>query len=400
MGSGTRLTSLTAALAALLLTGATGVASAAAGGADHGGHASAAVSHRDKAGPRSQGKMPPPGSVWFGTSIDWGRDSLAAYSRRLGHRPAVAVTFAGFPMSAQERVWLGQAVDQARQTGSRVLLTLEPHDGLDEVTTGRARAVARLLARYNRSGVPMVVRFAHEMNGSWYPWGQQPGAYVAAFRRVADAVHAHAPGTTMMWAPNYGGGYPFAGGPHQAPAGSADAAVLDTDHDATVTGLDDPYAPYWPGRRYVDWVGMSLYHWGAVYPWGENEVPEDDKFTDMLRGTYNGSAGDERPVPDFYTTYGARQRLPVAVTETAALYVPGRGGASEMAIKRAWWRQVLAPATTRRLPWLRMINWFEWRKHEPEVGGVVDWGVTRRSGMRRAFTAALPRWLRFAPDPT
>ena len=41
------------------------------------------------------------------------------------------------------------------------------------------------LTRINDSGVPVIVRFAHEMNGSWYPWGQQPTEYVAAFRRVA-----------------------------------------------------------------------------------------------------------------------------------------------------------------------------------------------------------------------
>ena len=339
--------------------------------------------------------VPERGTAWFGASIDWSEDSLARYSRRLGHRPAIAVAFAGFPMSAQEKVWTDQAVDQAREEESRILLTLEPHDGLAEVTSARARALARQLAGYNRSGVPVVVRFAHEMNGSWYPWGQQPEAYVAAFRRVAAAIHTHAAGTAVMWAPNYGGGYPFAGGAHQADPGSEDAAALDTDRDGSVTGADDPYAPYWPGRRHVDWVGMSLYHWGATYPWGENEVPEAGKFIDMLRGAYDGSAGDELAVPDFYGTYGAGKRLPVAITETAALYVPGGGGADELAIKQGWWEQVLAPGNVDELPWLRMVNWFEWRKVEPEVGGVVDWSATSKADVRDAFTSALPDWLRY-----
>ena len=49
--------------------------------------------------------------------------------------------------------------------------------------------VTRLRA-WNDSGVGVFVRFAHEMNGSWYAWGQQPTAYAAAFRRVAAAVRA------------------------------------------------------------------------------------------------------------------------------------------------------------------------------------------------------------------
>lgn len=335
--------------------------------------------------------------VWFGVSVDWANDSLAAYSERLGHRPAAAVTFAGFPMRGQEPVWLDQAVDQARGTHSTLLLTLEPWDGLRAVTRARARRLADRLAAYNRSGVPILVRFAHEMNGSWYPWSQRPQAYRAAFRRMSTAIHARTTDTAMLWAPNYGGGYPFAGGQHQAPVGSPAAHQLDTNGDGQVTGTDDPYRPYWPGRRYVDWVGMSLYHWGNAYPWGENEVPEQGKFLDLLRGTYDGIAGDELAVPDFYAEYGAGMRLPVAVTETAALYAPGRGGAGELAVKRAWWDQVFAPSNARRLPWLKLVDWFEWRKQEPEVGGIVDWTATGNKRVRRAFVRALPSWLRFAP---
>jgi hypothetical protein len=26
---------------------------------------------------------------------------------------------------------------------------------------------------------------------------------------------------------------------------------------------DDPYTPYWPGDEWVDWIGMSLFHFGV-----------------------------------------------------------------------------------------------------------------------------------------
>jgi hypothetical protein len=262
-------------------------------------------------------------------------------------------------------------------------------------------AVAELVGRiggYNHAGVPVFVRFGHEMNGSWYPWSQDPDAYVKTFRRVAVAVHAGAPGSAMVWAPNYGGGYPFAGGQHQARPHSAAAKSLDTNGDGRVSGHDDPYAPYWPGPGFVDWVGMSLYHWGARYPWGENEVPEAGKFTALLRGTYRGVGGDERAVPDFYGRYAVKFGLPVAITETAAFYDPaaeGATGAREVAVKSAWWRQVFAPDHAEKLPMVKMVNWFEWDKFEPEVRTRVDWAATRTPRTAELFAAALPAWAKY-----
>lgn len=348
--------------------------------------------------PIHRSALVPTSGAWLGVSIDWGHESLAEYADRVGRTPAVAGTFAPVPMPAKERAYVDQAVEQARASGSMLLLSLEPLEGLDAVTAQVAQDVAAQVDAYTRSGVPVLIRFAHEMNGSWYAWSQAPRRYVRAFRRVATAVHEGAPGAAMMWAPNYGGGYPFVGGRYQARPGSPRAKVLDTDQDGRLTGADDPYAPYWPGREFVDWVGMSLYHWGNGYPWGENEVPEPGKFRDQLRGTYRGSAGDERAVPDFYQEYGQRARRPVAVTETAAFYVPGGGGEPERAVKLAWWQQALAPDLLADMPWLRMVNWFEWEKEEPEVGAVVDWTVTRDVALRDEFVADLPDWVRDADD--
>ncbi|MBB3677656.1 glycoside hydrolase family 26 protein [Modestobacter versicolor] len=348
--------------------------------------------------PVPRGELVPADGVLVGANVDWGDQTLAEYSAALGHRPAVAVSFTDLPMTAQDLQDVAGAVDQVRADGGVLLLTLEPSGGLATVTDAVAADLAERLDGWNRAGVPVVVRFAHEMNGSWYAWAQQPAAYVAAFRRVATAVHATAPGSATMWAPNYGGGYPFTGGPHQAPAGSPDAAALDTDGDGTVTALDDPYAPYWPGTDAVDWVGMSLYHWGDTAPWGENEVPEAGKLVAQLTGEYAGLGGDDRAVPDFHGVYGVGYGKPVAIPETAALYVPGGGGADELAVKQGWWRQVLSPELHRALPQLAMVNWFEWDKHEAEVDAEVDWRALGEPALRSAVTADLPGWARWADD--
>ena len=250
----------------------------------------------------------------------------------------------------------------------------------------------------NDNGTAVVLRFAHEMNGSWYPWSQRPAQYIEVFRKVAAAVHREAQGTAMLWAPNYGGGYPFSGGQYVARPGSADFAALDTNSDGVLGMADDPYLPFYPGDDAVDWVGMSLYHWGNNYPWGSNDIPEAGKLAGMLTGTYSGSVGDERGVPDFYDVFGTKHHRPVAITETAALYAPGRGGADELALKQAWWRQVFSNQTHEQFPMLKMINWFEWSKDEVEVVGVVDWRTLSSATTRPAFVADLPSWLTYGGE--
>jgi hypothetical protein len=339
----------------------------------------------------------PGNGTLFGVNLDLQAKPLSAYARDLGHKPAVSVSFTGFPYTAGERADLQRAVEQIRADGHMMLLTLEPTNSLDAVTAESAETLARDLAGFNNDGVPVIVRFAHEMNGSWYPWSQQPARYISAFRTIAAAVHANAPGSAMMWAPNYGGGYPFAGGQYEAAPGTADFTALDTDSDGSLTMSDDAYAPYYPGDDAVDWVGMSLYHWGSAYPWGENELPEPNKFVQQLTGNYAGANGNDTLLPDFYGTYGVQHGKPVAIPETAALFAPEAGGEPELAIKQAWWSQLFDPGTAAQFPQLKMINWFEWDKDEPEVKGRVDWTITNTPQIREAFTAALPDWFQYGP---
>jgi hypothetical protein len=329
--------------------------------------------------------------------IDWAGDSVGAVSSRLGpsHTPAAWVDFVEFPFTAADHTNLDAFYAQVRSVGGIAVLTLMPNGGLSTVTPSAADDLARLLAGYRGCGVPTLVRFAHEMNGTWYAWGQDPVAYVAAFRVIAAAVHRLAPGSAMLWAPNSADGYPFSGGQYDARPGTAAFVALDTNHDGRLTAADDPYAPYWPGDDAVDWVGMSLYHWGNSYPWGANDVPPPTQFAELLTGS-GGVAGE--PAPDFYAVYAEGHHKPMAIVETAALWRPAGGGASELAVKQPWWRQVFSVGTATSYPLIHLIGWFEWRKPETEVNDIVDWRLTARPDLVRQFLADLPAgWLRFAP---
>jgi hypothetical protein len=336
----------------------------------------------------------PDDGAWVGAHLGPDEASLDAYASTLGQRPAVVGATVEMPMRADDRRQVNALVDRLVDARGILLLTLEPYGGLDAVTDDVAEELAIRLDGYNRRGVPVVVRFGPEMNGHWYEWGQQPTAFVAAFRRIAEALHRGAPGTATLWAPAYGGGYPFV--PDLEDPG--DRSVLDVDGDGGLTRADDPYSPYWPGADAVDWVGLSLFHWGSTWPWGENAVPEPGKLVAQFTGTYDGLGGDDRALPDFYATYGDGYDKPVALPETGALWAPENAGAPEGAIKRTWWRQVFDPSLADRLPRLAMVAWVE-RELPPDRDlPAVDWRALRTPELAEAYRTDLPAWARWAED--
>jgi hypothetical protein len=340
-------------------------------------------------------RLEPPAGTYFGVNLDWGTDTATAFNERLGKRAAVYVQFARFPFDDGEWANLLSFVDQVADQGGIALVTLEPFDGLAAVTPEVAADLGERLREVNFRGVPVVLRFAHEMNGSWYPWSQRPEEYIRSFRLVADAVHGRAPLTATLWAPNYGSGYPYLGGAYAVTRGSRDWTILDTNRDGVIDMRDDPYAPFYPGDDAVDWVGMSIYHWGYEYPWGENLLPEPNKLVAQLTGTYATPRSDERTLPNFYRIYADQHAKPMAIPETAAFYRPGGRGADEYDVKRSWLQQVLGGELTRQFPRIKLINWFEWVKFENEVDGVVDWRLASDPALVQAAREMLgsDQWL-------
>jgi hypothetical protein len=108
-------------------------------------------------------------------------------------------------------------------------------------------------------GAPLLIRFAHEMNGTSYPWapavnGEGPAAYVAAWRHVHDRfAAAGATNVIWVWSPNI------------------------------VTGQPTALSSVYPGDAYVDVAAVDGYNYGAEEPdWGGWNVPHR-LFGDTLR---------------------------------------------------------------------------------------------------------------------
>lgn len=110
-------------------------------------------------------------------------------------------------------------------------------------------------------GGPMIVSFANEVNGSWFPWSgslyggdkpapgdgfQGPETFKAAWRHVVDRVRARG-ATNVKWVLH----------------------LMDFSMPNEEWNLA---AQYYPGANYVDWLGFSLY--GAQFP-------SDDHYPDF-----------------------------------------------------------------------------------------------------------------------
>jgi beta-mannanase len=98
--------------------------------------------------------------------------------------------------------------------------TNQPTYQLAKTASGKLDSyIGRWATEIKAYGRPVILRFAHEMNGTWYPWdegvnGNKAGTYVKAWRHVTDVFDAKgATNVTWLWSPNvpWTGSTPLAG---------------------------------------------------------------------------------------------------------------------------------------------------------------------------------------------
>jgi hypothetical protein len=116
----------------------------------------------------------PPSGCWVGSAMDFAtwRFNLSAYTDALGFVPASWVLFVELPLTLQEASKLEAVLPQIARLNGIAILTAEPMNGLGPAALSDAQVVelAALIRRYEALGLRVVVRYAHEANGSWYPW--------------------------------------------------------------------------------------------------------------------------------------------------------------------------------------------------------------------------------------
>jgi beta-mannanase len=187
-------------------------------------------------------------------------------------------------------------------------------------------------------GLPfdVMIRFGHEMNGDWYQWSGQPAQYVAAWRHIVRVFRQEgASNVKWVWSPNVDqGSYPF--------------------------------AKYFPGDSWVDYVALDGYNWGTAGV-GVNRWQ-------TLSQVFSSS----------YKQLTQLSSKPVIITETSSSDVGGD--------KADWIRDGLLKTIPQQFPRVRAVIWFDRDMEE-------DWRLDSSQSSLQAYRDVVSNSLYGGPDP-
>lgn len=324
-----------------------------------------------------------PGQRYFGTLLDWDKDSAADYAQRLGEPAALYGQNVSMPMDEGGLDYLKGYFSQVAGQGSHALLTVRPGISLQDVSDDAAATFARQITTAAAGFRGKVfVRFAPEMNAPWVAWGQEPEAYRAAFGRVAAALKSSLPDPVMVWSPTAEKDYPFQTATSTPPKG-VPLASLDTNANGVWDLDDSAFDPYYPGDDVVDWIGLSIYHDTTGAGSAQNTLPAADEFNDSLHASSGGTGTD-----NFYGTYVQARNKPLLI-ETGAFYSPGAGGAAEIDVKQTWWHQVFASVAQPENGSVRAVVWNETTDARDQSKVSIDWRATAQPLLAAPFRTSL-----------
>jgi mannan endo-1,4-beta-mannosidase len=155
------------------------------------------------------------------------------FARAVGRQPNLVSYYSGWGETFQRRF-----AETAARHGAKTIVQMDPTNiSLTQIADGAydasyLRPFAKSVAAF---GQPVVISFGHEMNGFWYTWGyhhSSPASFIAAWRHIVNLFnHEHANNVTWLWQVN---------------------------SDSKATG---PVRRWWPGAKYVNWIGVSGYYW-------------------------------------------------------------------------------------------------------------------------------------------
>ncbi|KAI9339534.1 glycoside hydrolase superfamily [Zopfochytrium polystomum] len=350
-----------------------------------------------------------------------GGDSPSAFNSRLGLNAGAFSLAQNIPLSISPYTNANITADvnlvQATNTDAIFIVTVYPLNGYGGFTDNDVQILVDQLdniSNPSKSSRKVMLRFAPEMNGNWFPYGQKPTAFLAAYKKIVDAIRKRTQRVAIIWAPNAGNNYPFG-----TALSDAETKALDTNGDGTVDNNDDPYTPYWPGADYVDWVGLSLYWKGYLadgYPQTKNTLAPNGFVETMVQG------GQEGPNPNFpfYTMFAAKYNKPMLMGEGGAAfqlyYTPSGGsqqtlspGVGRLALQQSFWRTYLTNTTfLDKYPKFKLFDLFEHIKTE-DSGVTRDYRISNDSATLAAFKSDLAAvqsryvWggpFQFGVDPT
>jgi hypothetical protein len=252
--------------------------------------------------------------------------ALASYTQMVGRQPDIVMWFRDFG----QPLMYSNEVANLRATGQTPMITWMPYQQkLSSIASGAYDAYLHESAKIAKSwGTPLQIRFAHEQNGDWFPWGagsSTSSEFVDAWRHVVSVFRADgATNVKWVWSPNIQEGSKY------------------------------PIAPTFPGDEWIDYVGLDGYNWGNK--WGEGYSAFDTVFG---------------------ASYGIVTQLsskPVLITETSA---------SENAGDKAQWIKTGFMSLLPKLfPRVEAVVWFNKVQED-------DWRINSSQASLDAYRAVV-----------
>ncbi len=266
---------------------------------------------------------------------------VAAFERDAGKKTAIIHVFQAWGGPLEKRGFDAGAMDAIRRHGSIPLLTWAPralHENenqppfaLRRIINGEYDAYITEFARaVKRWEHPLFLRFAHEMNGNWYPWsekanGNRPGEYVRAWRHVHDIFDREkVSNAAWVWCPSR--------------------------KNTNLRKLSELY----PGDQYVDWLGMDGYNDTRKKGWQSL----DEVFGELYRKITGLSS------------------RPVMIGEFSSMESGGS--------KAGWIRQAFTESLPKHFPHVYAVVWLN-----HNFGGGLDWRIESSTESQQAFSAAI-----------
>ncbi|PZS00483.1 MAG: hypothetical protein DLM70_13495 [Chloroflexi bacterium] len=240
--------------------------------------------------------------------------AIDRYSAMVRGRPSFV---AWYEIWGRYEQWPARLVQAAYVRGIIPMITWMPTGdrasayAASVVASGKYDSYVRSWARAARQwGHPFLLRFAHEMNGNWYPWGtgpknfnhNTPSAFVAEWRHVHKIfTSAGAINAIWVWSPNVIG---------------PNSPSLSNDY---------------PGDAYVDWTALDGYNRGAVDKNGRWRT-----FSQIFGPSYHRLT--------------SLSRKPIMVAEL--------GSAEKGGDKARWMRNTFLRDLPTSFPRVRAVTWF------------------------------------------
>lgn len=171
---------------------------------------------------------------------------------------------------------------------------------------------------------PVSIRFGHEMNGNWYPWGNRPAEYIRAYQHIVNIFNSEGVNNVeWVWA---------------------------------INALSVPLKPveyiesFYPGNEYVDIIGIDGVNFGST-----NKESSWQSFKDIFFPPYS--------------YISKKYAKPIIIAETAS---------SENGGDKAVWVDQMFASLTNTFPKIEEIIWFNINKE-------TDWRINSSNSSMDTF---------------